>query len=65
MAPVIMLLPMQFAAGLARNLSPITGVVVAVCGLANVNPMDLMKRTYIPMSISIVITVIATIMIFH
>ncbi|MGM9520707.1 MAG: C4-dicarboxylate transporter DcuC [Phascolarctobacterium sp.] len=65
MSPVIMLLPMQFASGLARNLSPITGVVVAVCGLAGVNPMDLMKRTYIPMSISIVITVIATVMIFH
>lgn len=65
MSPVIMLLPMQFASSLARNLSPITGVVVAVCGLANVNPMDLMKRTYIPMSISILVTVVATVLIFH
>ncbi len=46
---VAMLMPMQLASGIARSMSPITGAIVAVAGVAGVSPFDLVKRTAIPM----------------
>jgi len=48
-SPVLMLLPMQLAAGVARSVSPITSVIVAVSGISEVSPFDVVKRTAIPM----------------
>jgi len=48
--PITMLLPMQFASSIARSVSPITAVIVAVSGIANVSPFDVVKRTAIPMA---------------
>lgn len=42
-------LPMQLAAGLMRSASPVAGVVIACAGVANVSPIELAKRTAIPM----------------
>ncbi|MFC1236567.1 C4-dicarboxylate transporter DcuC [Vibrio sp. F74] len=42
-------LPMQLASGLMRSASPVAGVVIACAGVANVSPMELVKRTAIPM----------------
>jgi DcuC family C4-dicarboxylate transporter len=49
-SPVLMLLPMQLAAGVARSVSPITSVIVAVSGISEVSPFDVVKRTAIPMT---------------
>ena len=49
-APVLMLLPMHFAASIARNCSPITAVIVVSSGMGGVSPFDLIKRTAIPMA---------------
>ncbi|MBV7296709.1 C4-dicarboxylate transporter DcuC [Enterovibrio paralichthyis] len=46
---VAMLMPMQLASGIARSMSPITGAIVAVAGVAGVSPFELVKRTAIPM----------------
>jgi len=46
--PAKMLLPMQETSSLARTVSPITAVIIAVSGLAKVKPMDLVKRTSVP-----------------
>lgn len=46
---VNLLLPMQLTASVTRSVSPITAVVVAVCGIANVSPFEVVKRTAIPM----------------
>jgi DcuC family C4-dicarboxylate transporter len=54
-----MLLPMQFASGIARSVSPITAVIVAVSGVSNVSPFDVIKRTAIPMAGGLLVTVIA------
>lgn len=43
-----MLLPMQEASSLARTISPITAVIIAVAGLAKVTPVALVKRTSVP-----------------
>ncbi|MGF1756457.1 C4-dicarboxylate transporter DcuC [Photobacterium sagamiensis] len=42
-------LPMQLASGLMRSASPVAGVVIACAGVANVSPIELVKRTAIPM----------------
>lgn len=48
-APVLFLLPMHFAASIARTCSPITAVIVVTSGMAEVSPFDLIKRTAPPM----------------
>jgi len=42
-------LPMQLASGLMRSASPVAGVIIACAGVANVSPIELAKRTAIPM----------------
>ncbi len=44
MPAVQMVLPSQLAASMGRAASPISGVIVAICGIAGVSPMDLAKR---------------------
>ncbi len=56
--PVSMITPMQMAASIARSASPITAAVVAVAGVANVSPVDLVKRTAIPMGIALLVSFI-------
>lgn len=45
-----MLLPMQETSSLARTVSPITAVIIAVSGLAKVEPIQLVKRTVVPIA---------------
>ncbi|SMB83479.1 C4-dicarboxylate transporter, DcuC family [Pasteurella testudinis DSM 23072] len=62
---VLMLLPMQLVAGIARSVSPITAVIVAVSGVANVSPFDVVKRTAIPMALALLTVLSGTFMLFH
>ncbi len=61
-APVILILPMQLCAGMARGISPISAIIVSVAGVANVSPFELVKRTAIPVIASFV-TIIAACMV--
>lgn len=61
-APVLMLMPMQLASGIARSVSPITACIVAVCGVSNVSPIDVVKRTAIPMAGGLIVMVISCFM---
>ena len=65
MSPVLMLLPMQLAAGVARSISPITAVIVAVSGVANVSPFELIKRTAIPMILVLLTVFFGTFILYH
>lgn len=42
------LLPMQFCAALARAMSPVAGVVIAVSGAGRCSPMEIVRRTAVP-----------------
>lgn len=64
-APVLMLLPMQFAAGIARSVSPITAVIVAVAGISNISTVEVVKRTAIPMALALTATLIGTFLFIH
>lgn len=50
--------PMQFAAGLFRAMSPVSGVVIAVAGSIGISPMSLVRRTLVPMLVGIVVMMV-------
>ncbi|RHM56411.1 C4-dicarboxylate ABC transporter [Mitsuokella sp. AF33-22] len=56
MLPATMITPMQMASSIARSASPITAAVVAVAGVADVSPVDIVKRTAIPMGIALLVS---------
>lgn len=57
-AAVLFLVPMHFAASIARTCSPITAVIVVSAGIAGISPFDLVKRTTIPMIGAMIVNVV-------
>ena len=53
------LLGMQNAASVGRLLSPISAVMIAVAGIANISSFDLVKRTSVPVIITFITSTIA------
>lgn len=58
--PAYLVIPMLQASNLGRTLSPVSGVVVAVSGMAKISPFEVVKRTSIPVLVGLVVVVIAT-----
>ena len=50
--------PMQFASGMIRAMSPVAGVIIAVAGAAGVSPMAIVRRTWIPMVLGMIATLV-------
>lgn len=64
-APVVMLLPMHFAASSARAISPITAVIVVSSSMGGVSPFEVVKRTAIPMLGALLVIVISNFFLFY
>ena len=62
--PIVMLMPMQLSAGIARSVSPITAVIVAVAGISEVSPFEVVKRTAIPMLGGLIAVVVTNMILF-
>ena len=60
---VTMAVPVQLAIGIARSMSPIAGVVMAVSGIAEVSPFELVRRTIPVMVFALIATFLASIII--
>ncbi|WP_110954375.1 C4-dicarboxylate transporter DcuC [Anaerosinus massiliensis] len=58
--PAVMLLPMQNASSLGRIISPISAVMIAVAGIANVSTVELVKRNSVPVILSLLVSTICT-----
>ena len=54
------LLPMNFAASMGRTVSPVAGVLIATAEIAQVTPLDIVKRNFIPFSLAFI-----TLLIYH
>ncbi|MGO1591845.1 MAG: C4-dicarboxylate transporter DcuC [Ancrocorticia sp.] len=52
--------PMEFASGLFRSMSPISGVVIAVAGGVGINPIDVVRRTVLPMVVGLIVMATAS-----
>jgi DcuC family C4-dicarboxylate transporter len=61
--PAAMITPMQMASSIARSASPITAAVVAVAGVADVSPVDVVKRTAIPMLVALVTSFVMSVLV--
>ncbi|WP_297607792.1 C4-dicarboxylate transporter DcuC [uncultured Sutterella sp.] len=60
---VTMAVPVQLASGIARSMSPIAGVVMAVSGIAEVSPFELVRRTIPVMVFALLATFLASVVI--
>lgn len=62
--PVVIAMPMQLASGIARSVSPITAVIVAVCGISGVSPFLVVRRTFLPMLVGLVVLLVSNMILF-
>lgn len=62
--PVVIAMPMQLASGIARSVSPITAVIVAVCGISGVSPFLVVRRTFLPMLVGLIVLLISNMILF-
>ncbi len=51
--------PMQFASGMVRAMSPVAGVIIAVAGAAGISPVAVVRRTWLPMALGLIVTLVA------
>ena len=58
--PAYLTIPMLQASNLGRGLSPVSGVVVAVSGMAKISPFEIVKRMSVPMIVGFICVIIAT-----
>lgn len=58
--PAYLVIPMLQASNLGRTLSPVSGVVVAVAGMAKISPFEVVKRTSVPVLVGLVVVIVAT-----
>ncbi|BEH98496.1 C4-dicarboxylate transporter DcuC [Edwardsiella ictaluri] len=49
---ITLMLPMQIMTSFGRTVSPITAAIVAIAAIANVSPLQVVKRTAIPMAVA-------------
>lgn len=54
---ISLLLPMQIMTSFGRVVSPITAAIVAIAGVAGVSPVQVVKRTAIPMLVAALINI--------
>lgn len=52
-----LILPMQIMTSFGRVVSPITAAIVAIAGVAGVSPVQVVKRTAIPMLVAVLINI--------
>lgn len=52
---ITLLLPMQIMTSFGRVVSPITAAIVAIAGVAGVSPVQIVKRTAIPMMVAAIV----------
>lgn len=58
---VSMLLPMQLTAGLARSMSPVAGVIIAVSDAGQCTPFEVVRRTAIPVAGGLLVTILTSV----
>lgn len=59
---IVLAAPVQLASGIARSMSPIAGVTIAVAGLAEVSSFELVRRTIPVMALGLFSTIVASVL---
>lgn len=63
--PVALSVPMQLAGNLLRAVSPVAAVVLIVAGTTKVSPVQIVKRTSVPMVFGVLMMLVMSLMIFQ
>lgn len=58
--PAFLIIPMLQASNLGRTVSPVSGVVVATAGMAQISPFEVVKRTSVPVLAGLITVIIGT-----
>ncbi|ELC3205977.1 TPA: anaerobic C4-dicarboxylate transporter DcuC [Vibrio parahaemolyticus] len=58
--PAFLIIPMLQASNLGRTISPVSGVIVATSGMANISPFEVVKRTSVPVLAGLLTVIIGT-----
>lgn len=58
--PAYLTIPMLQASNIGRSLSPVSGVIVAVSGMAKLSPFEVVKRISVPMLVGLVVIIVST-----
>lgn len=58
--PVMIALPMQLTSNLIRAMSPVSAVVIIVASVVKVSPIEVVKRTSVPLLVGFIATLIFT-----
>ena len=62
--PLLALIPILFAAGIGRTISPVAGVIITVAAMGKITPLDVVRRTFVPMIASMILVLIASVIIY-
>ena len=54
-------LPMQMVANLVRSISPVAVCIIVVCSITGTNPMQIVKRTSVPVLVGVAATLILSV----
>lgn len=57
---ITMIAPIQIMTGFGRCVSPIAPAILAISTMAKVSPLDVVKRTFFPMLVAVIVNIIAT-----
>ena len=60
LSPAFLIIPMLQASNLGRTISPVSGVIVATSGMAQISPFEVVKRTVVPVLCGLVTVIIGT-----
>jgi DcuC family C4-dicarboxylate transporter len=60
LSPAFLIIPMLQASNLGRTISPVSGVIVATSGMANISPFEVVKRTSVPVLAGLITVIIGT-----
>jgi DcuC family C4-dicarboxylate transporter len=61
---VTFILPLQIMTSFGRTVSPITAAIVAIAGIADASPFQVVKRTAVPMGVAAVVNVAMDFLLF-
>lgn len=59
---ILITLPMQLLANLVRSVSPVAAVIMVVAGIIGVNPLEVIKRTCVPVIAGIVMVMLLSLL---
>ncbi|MFT8412487.1 MAG: C4-dicarboxylate transporter DcuC [Schleiferilactobacillus perolens] len=63
-SPIALAVPMQLAGNLLRAVSPVAAVVLIVAGTTKMSPMQIVRRTSVPMVFGVVMMLVLSLLIF-